>query len=186
MLGETNDFIVPRQNPVPEREKAIGQRLRDIRENCLAKRSALAVRIGVSSDRLSSYEHGRVPLPWIVGDRVCEVLNVSQAWLATGHGKLDHYIPVTFSEPAKSAAQKGRFSEIYDSCFVPLIRSSRYKLTRGTKQFAQTLADLIEHVKNNPDPRQAMEQAASVMAQLEEIRLAIAKTKKITNRPHSL
>lgn len=103
---------MPRKNPVLEREKAIGRRLRELREKHLAKRTALALRLGISSDRLASYEFGRVPLPWGIGSRICELFNVSQAWLLTGEAPARSMYLQPPEELKASASSRSLFSEV--------------------------------------------------------------------------
>ena len=46
--------------------QAIGKRLRQFRESLKIARTRFAITIGLSSESMSSYESGRVPLPYEV------------------------------------------------------------------------------------------------------------------------
>lgn len=105
------DVLVPRVNPVPEREKAIGARLREAREVAQLKRTTVALKAGISSDQLASYEFGRVVLPWGVGKKLCELLKINLHWLALGEGSiLQGYV----TPPEISASPRAPFSEVHD------------------------------------------------------------------------
>lgn len=111
-------FLMPRINPVHSKDKAIGERLRELRVAHMAKRTSLALKIGISTDQLASYEFGRVPLPWGIGVKICELLNTSQSWLATGEGDWDHFYPFPISDKDGDPIS-GRFSEVFENHFKP-------------------------------------------------------------------
>lgn len=75
---------VPRTNPVPDKEKEIGKRLRQFRKELGMSQAELARRVGIDSRALGTYEHGRVPLPFHVFMRVHEKFSLNPAWLASG------------------------------------------------------------------------------------------------------
>ena len=81
------------------------------------------MKAGLSADQLVSYESGRVPLPWIAGQKLCDVLSLSHRWLATGEGSMhpDHYAPV----PAigENISPSTKFSEAYILFVEPHLRS---------------------------------------------------------------
>lgn len=73
------------------------------------QRTAMALKLEVSTDRLVTYEYGRVRLPWEVGKRACATFKINPLWLATGKGPRWFYgaIDLTFSggiEPGASFA----------------------------------------------------------------------------------
>lgn len=76
---------MPRKNPVPETERAIGARLKKFRREILGMdRPAMALKLGIDSNQLARHEHGRVPLRFELADKIGRVFNLNQVWLATG------------------------------------------------------------------------------------------------------
>jgi transcriptional regulator with XRE-family HTH domain len=67
-----------------ETEKNIGKRLREFRESLKIPRTAFALVLGISSERLASYEAGRVPLRWDVFSAISKHFFLNPFWLATG------------------------------------------------------------------------------------------------------
>jgi DNA-binding XRE family transcriptional regulator len=69
------------------RERAIGARLKEVREFLHQSQSAFAAEIGIKKVRLASYETGRVPIRWEIALEICHQFLVSEHWLATGGGR---------------------------------------------------------------------------------------------------
>jgi transcriptional regulator with XRE-family HTH domain len=65
-------------------DKGIGSRLRQLREQLKISRTAFALEIGIGSERLASYETGRVPLRWEVFCAISRRFFLNPFWLATG------------------------------------------------------------------------------------------------------
>ncbi len=103
-----------RKNPVPESERAVCRRLREVRKAARLSRVAFAEFIGIPVLRLASYEYGRVPVPYAVARAVCQRFDVSQRWLATGKSPMPGYFAAT---AAFEAVIKGRmlFSIVYET-----------------------------------------------------------------------
>jgi transcriptional regulator with XRE-family HTH domain len=103
-----------RKNPVPAREKKIGKRLRQFRDDeWKLTRVAFAAECGIDSGRLASYEAGRVPLTYEIAWRVVNIFGMSAEWLATGEGDLFSRRPLP--RPDKlSVSQNALFSDVYD------------------------------------------------------------------------
>lgn len=104
---------MPRKNPVPKREREIGQRLREARELAGFDRVTMAKRAGIDSNRLASYEFGRAATPYSVGDSICEAAGACQRWLATGKQPRDHYFEV-HSGVRAAMPPRTPFSVAYD------------------------------------------------------------------------
>lgn len=121
-LSSSNLHIgaVARKTPIPEREIAICGRLRRMRESIRLSRVAVAAQLGIGTPRLSNYEHGAVPLPYLVGSRFCSTFLVSQKWLAEGgeDSEIRNYAPVS-SDLETQIPAKLLFSEAYDSFIKP-------------------------------------------------------------------
>jgi len=77
---------VPRKNPVTSDEVEVGKRLRTIRKELLISRTAFALKLEISPERLASYESGRVPLPYGIGEDVVTLFYISPLWIALGAG----------------------------------------------------------------------------------------------------
>lgn len=73
-----------RKNPVAGAEVEVGRRLRLVRERSHLLQTQLALILGIGRERLASYEAGRVPLPFRIGERVCDLWGVNPFWLAEG------------------------------------------------------------------------------------------------------
>jgi transcriptional regulator with XRE-family HTH domain len=71
---------------LPQEEIEIGQRLRVFREMLKIPRTVFALEIGISSERMVSYEAGRVRLPYQAFLAIAQRFGLSQKWLATGLG----------------------------------------------------------------------------------------------------
>jgi transcriptional regulator with XRE-family HTH domain len=71
---------------LPTEEQEIAKRLGQFRCEKLMTRAALAKELGVTRDRLTSYELARVPLRADVALKLWRKFEVSPAWLATGKG----------------------------------------------------------------------------------------------------
>lgn len=172
-----------RKNPVSDRDKAIGRRLREARDLALAKRTALALKIGVSSDQLSSYEHGRVPLPWLVGSDICELLDINQRWLATGEGSPRHFFPLSPLEGADiQTLMRAPFSDIYDRVFKKQFAGN----SAQSEETMNALFDDIRKVKANidliDDPLR-LEALLEVFSQIQERLEDILQKAKASEEP---
>ena len=75
---------MPRQNPIPQREREICGRLRSARKETSLSQVAFARLLEIDSSRLASYEHARVPIKWELALKLCTQFNLSQRWLALG------------------------------------------------------------------------------------------------------
>jgi transcriptional regulator with XRE-family HTH domain len=73
---------------LPEREKAIGQRLRAIREHLNLSQTQAATQLGVTRERLASYEDGRAPVRFDFALKFCRQFIVSEEWLALGENRI--------------------------------------------------------------------------------------------------
>lgn len=69
---------------LPDRERAVCARLREARQHLRLTQTEFAKQIGISRERLASYEHARAPLRFDCGLKVCRQFLVSEKWLADG------------------------------------------------------------------------------------------------------
>jgi DNA-binding XRE family transcriptional regulator len=69
---------------LPEQERAICARLREVRQYLRLTQTEFAAQIGLTRESLASYEDARAPLRFHVGLTVCRQFLVSEKWLAHG------------------------------------------------------------------------------------------------------
>lgn len=112
-----------RQTPVSEIDRQIGLRLREFRiKHAGMSAVAFAQRIGIDSNRLATYEHGRTPLPYAVAESAGGMFNISQRWLAEGKKPVRYYIyispPLCDQIPSRAV-----FSHVYEAFLKPHIEA---------------------------------------------------------------
>ena len=97
---------------LPEREIEIGKRLRQFREILKIPRTVFALEIGISGERMASYEGGRVRVPYQVAKAIGERFGLNLRWLADASGPPNAFIDI---EPELKMMVPGRmpFSEAY-------------------------------------------------------------------------
>jgi transcriptional regulator with XRE-family HTH domain len=114
-----------RVQKLPKSEIEIGQRLRAFREASNISRTAFATSIGIGSERLASYETGRVPLRYEVAHRIHKAYSVNLGWLVTGRGlavRFDRDIDNYLKEPIPP---KQLLSDAYTNSLRPLFPQAR-------------------------------------------------------------
>jgi transcriptional regulator with XRE-family HTH domain len=79
---------------LPTEERVVGRRLVFYRGLFEITRSRFAVIAGIKPEALKRYESGSDPVPFVVGERICAVLDLSQLWLALGEKPLGGHIPL--------------------------------------------------------------------------------------------
>ncbi len=109
---------MPRKNPVPEREKEIGKRLRSFRHLNLIGRADLAGQLDIGEPRLASYETGNVPVPFHIAQKLDYQFCLNYEWLATGIGD-PRECNVIGEETASRIPLKWPFSKVYDEIITP-------------------------------------------------------------------
>lgn len=72
---------------LPEAERAVSARLREIRDFLRLSQAEFASQVGLTRASLASYEDGRAPLRLKPGLTICRQFIVREKWLATGGGK---------------------------------------------------------------------------------------------------
>ena len=112
---------MPRQNPIPDRETAICERLRQARQATNLSQVAFARLLGMDSSRLASYEHARVPIRLDLALKAASLADVSLRWLAEGAEprKLPVFPDQKILERAEKSAGNGLFSETYGLWLKP-------------------------------------------------------------------
>ena len=98
---------------LPQREIEICQRVREVRLAEKWSQPIFAKELGITRERLASYEYAKAPIVYELGRLICNRLNVNQRWLAEGRPPMRHCIDVS---PHAEALFPVRilFSEAYD------------------------------------------------------------------------
>ena len=124
---------MPRQNPIPEREVEICERLRQARLATNLSRVAFARQLGVDSSRLASYELGRVPIRMELALKAAAEAGVSLRWLA--EGVEPRKLPIFPDQKLIERARNGLFSEGYDTWLKPFFDAEvkNFKALTGGK-----------------------------------------------------
>jgi DNA-binding XRE family transcriptional regulator len=85
------------RRPLPKRELEICERLKRVRVMLGLSQDEAAAQIGISRERLASYEDGRVALRFEIALKFCRQFIISEQWLALGEdvllerlAKVDH------------------------------------------------------------------------------------------------
>jgi transcriptional regulator with XRE-family HTH domain len=102
---------------------------------------AFASELGISRDRLASYEYARAPVRFSLATRMCDRFNINQRWLATGRLPSRHYVDVhDYTE--SQIPEKMLFSEAYDVYLSKPLDSQ-------IAQLAKSLRCTEEEIENN-------------------------------------
>lgn len=110
-----------RQNPISEVDQQIGQRLRNFRiEKTGLSAVEFARRMGIDSNRLASYEHGRSPLPYEIANCAAFTFNICQRWLAEGIEPVRFYVSIG-RQLRERFPKRAVFSDIYKGFLKPYI-----------------------------------------------------------------
>ena len=137
---------MPRKTPIPKTELEIGRRIREARGRRGAKRTEWAIELRISSDRLVSYEYGRVPLPWVIGDRICRKNDINQYWLVTGEDQLDGYLELSGVLPAEIDPRM-RFSDVIQTAFSAQFRKVIKTFDNMADSIKQPADDLAKRLR---------------------------------------
>src|SRR5664280_1887587 len=144
-----------RTTEVPERERLIGERLRRAREKLIVSQTGFAIAAGIGRERLASYEYGIVPLPWLIGDKICDEFDINARWLVEGLEPIDSYFRPPDVERLE-LTPRTLFSEVYDKHFRPyymatLSRASMSKVLHPKVEF-----EAQERLAHDPNLRRAL------------------------------
>ncbi len=134
---------------LPEREQQICARLREFRELTRISRTQFALAIGIGSERLASYEAGRVPLQYEVFRLLNQKFKLNPCWLATKEG-----VPATDAAVIDDAAfrdklrRKALFTEAYDQFLEPWLQEKAARDVEGAGDLVQSAQELMERAKS--------------------------------------
>jgi len=115
--------IVP---TVPDREREICIRLRQVRMIRKLKQTDFAHELGLSRVTLASYEYARAPLRYGVAKILIKRFNVNQVWLAEGKGSMGPDYEFDSSIETQ-ISPKMLFSEAYERFLKPVTGLFRYR-----------------------------------------------------------
>ncbi|PXA04348.1 hypothetical protein DDZ13_07390 [Coraliomargarita sinensis] len=125
---------------LPDREEAICQRFREIRKYKQWTQTEFAKELGISRDRVASYEYARAPVKYYLGMIACMRADVSPRWLADGSQPMFGYYDSP-DEPKEERYAHLPFSQVYD------------KFLSAT--FSDTSEDAIRSLLSQTDLRNA-------------------------------
>ena len=145
----------------------MARRLRAFRELHGISRVLFALDLGIGSERLASYESGRVPLPCEVFQRLHSHFRISPAWLAESAGDMIGNFKLAdgvFSE----LRPRARFSDVYSAVIKPRWLEQGERTKGSAQELAAKLEELAAAMKNKPD--------ALHETQLEQLRAGVEST----------
>jgi len=161
-----------------EREKEICDRLRRFREILQIPRTRFSLSIGVSSERLYSYEAGRAQIRYDTFSAVQQQYALNPVWLATGQEspRLDNFSDEKFRAQVKP---RELFSSVYDRLLEKYLTMGRMNKD-GTDYLLKVASDYSDP-KTLARLKKAREAARVSLAMLAAT-LSAAFRDKITER----
>jgi len=126
---------VSRKNPFPDRERQIGERLRESRTWIKLSRSEFAGQAGLDASLLRSYECARSQLNYSAAYKVIMAFGLNPEWLATGNGRMWLALPIP-SPKELNVGVRAPFSKIYE------------------KHLAKVVAEQTKEWESRPPPEQ--------------------------------
>jgi len=136
-----------KRKPLPKREREIGARLRSIRESARLSQNEMAHEVGVTRERLASYEDGRAPLRYDLALRICRHYIISELWLATGDGPFDQYLdmirePFPHNWPL-DATYSQTFDQVLSRIYDKVARATGFRMNLRTTESRSFLYNLF-------------------------------------------
>lgn len=115
-----------RKNPFPDRERQIGERLREFRAWIKLSRSVFAGQAGLDASLLRSYECARSQLNYSAAYKVIRAFGLNPEWLATGNGLM--WLPVPIPSPKElNVGIRASFSKIYEKHLTKVVAEQTKK-----------------------------------------------------------
>ncbi len=97
---------------INDRERSIAARVRQVRYANQLSQTRFARSLGISLDRLASFEYGRTPLTVDVADKISTEFDVSLIWLAEGRGRMNPCVGLILKELPETKASE-LLSKVY-------------------------------------------------------------------------
>jgi transcriptional regulator with XRE-family HTH domain len=135
------------------RELEIGKRLRAFREGKKITRTAFALSIGIGSERLASYESGRVPLRFEVFASINRLHFINPLWLAMGEGNPYRNAPFPLEGVAEAIPARATFSEAWASSLGEAWLDHARNAKALLDQFGEPWKALHAYLMANPAAR---------------------------------
>ena len=129
-----------------ERELQIGRRLRAFREDRRIPRTAFALSIGIGSERLASYESGRVPLRYEMFLAIHQKYFINPVWLATGREWPAFESPIDFGRIGTGVFPKWPFTEMYDRALDGFCRQRALTAEAIAGRIAELISRLLDFI----------------------------------------
>ena len=119
--------IVPRKHSMPERERAICERLQQFRSLTGLSQSEFAASAGLEFNAYASYEYARSRLNYPAAWHILNAFRLlNPAWLAEGSGILFEIHFVSYPTPEQTGfGPRVPFSVVYDRCLKELLKTSK-------------------------------------------------------------
>ena len=117
---------MPRKNPFPDRERQIGERLREFRAWIKLSRSVFAGQAGLDASLLRSYECARSQLNYSAAYKVIMAFGLNPEWLATGNGRMWLALPIP-SPKELNVGVRAPFSKIYEKHLAKVVAEQTKK-----------------------------------------------------------
>jgi transcriptional regulator with XRE-family HTH domain len=115
-MRKTRHYVGTRakqESQLPAREVAICARVRTVRLSVKWSQPNFAKAIGITRERLASYEYGKAPIRYELAKQICFRFNVNHRWLAEGEGAMHEYFEIS-PHLEHLIAPRMLFSEAYD------------------------------------------------------------------------
>jgi transcriptional regulator with XRE-family HTH domain len=128
---------------LPDRERAVCARLREARQHLRLTQTEFAKQIGISRERLASYEDARAPLRFDCGLKVCRQFLVNEKWLADGLRS-----PGPLRNPARTIAV--RFRDFPARRFMDLASGVPIDAKMGRIPFRQGFVKVLSEEYERP------------------------------------
>jgi DNA-binding transcriptional regulator YiaG len=128
-----------------QRELEICRRLREFRELTSVSRSRFALWLGITNDRLASYETGRAPVRYEVFRLFTHHFNLNPWWLATGKGPSRQAAPFDDPDHAGPINQRALFSQVFDTLIEPRQDSEFYEALDLAASVMGAITRLLGH-----------------------------------------
>jgi transcriptional regulator with XRE-family HTH domain len=157
--------------PPPEREIQIGRRLRAFREAKRISRTAFALSIRIGSERLASYEAGRVPLRFEVFLAVHQQYFLNPVWLATGEEQQAFDAPIEDWSRIASLALRNRwlFTEAYDRALEAFCKDRNRMADVLAQRVFDDISRLMDLAKEHRNVRARPDIAFRIKERLKEL-----------------
>lgn len=127
---------------LPDREVDICLRIRQIRTFLKKNQVEFASDLGITRDRLASYEYARAPVKYWLGDTFCKKFLISQRWLATGKEPQRFHVKIS-DEITSKIENNDLFSEVYEEHLKQIFESPEGYIKRGLEHFPKQGAKML-------------------------------------------